>query len=86
MKHAADLLMVMSKEASNNKNPPETRQACKECADWFKAFLAVPVKPKMQRVPFGFSFIALCGMCGEELTSDENTCEHCGSTIAWDKI
>ena len=86
MKTARELLRAMITEANNAQNSPETRQNCRECADWFEAKVLSGTPPKMQRVPFSFTYIAICGECGAPLESDEPDCDKCGCKIAWERI
>lgn len=81
-----DLLSRMIAEANYSANSPETRKNCRECADWLESVVLSGTPPKMQRVPFSFAFVAVCGVCGTTLESDEPECEHCGCKIAWERI
>jgi ribosomal protein L40E len=83
MKQARELLKKMIVEANNVDNPSETRQICRECAEWIEAVILSPTKPKMRRVPFSWFYEAICGRCGAVLTSDEGDCERCGCKIDW---
>ena len=86
MKESKQLLSAMITEANNSANSPETRQNCRECADWFETVVLSGTQPKMQRVPFSFVYVAICGVCGTPLESDDPECEHCGCKIAWNRI
>lgn len=83
MKNAREVLTRMIVEANNVKNPKETREFMKDCADWLESIVTKEVKPVMVRVPFSWYFQAGCGNCGELLTTDEKYCEHCGQAIKW---
>lgn len=86
MKEPKQLLSAMITEANNSENSPETRQNCRECADWLETVVLSGTPPKMQRVPFSFVYVAICGVCGNPLESDEPDCDKCGCKIAWNRI
>ena len=85
-KKAKEHFERMIAEANNAENSRETQQNCRECADWFETVVLLGTPPKMQRVPFSFVYVAICGVCGTPLESDDPECEHCGCKIAWNRI
>lgn len=81
-----ELLSKMWLEANNAANTDETRQNCRECAEWIEAVVLSGVKPKLVPVPFSWFYEAICGCCGKPLETDEKECSECGMTIDWDVI
>lgn len=84
--NARELLSKMLLEANNAANTAETRQNCRECAEWIEKVVLSGTRPKMRRVPFSWFYEAVCGRCNAVLTSDEDTCEQCGCPIDWKGI
>lgn len=77
------LFKKMVVEANNVENSAHTRKVCKECAEWFEKRLTVGVKPKLVRIPFSWTFQAVCGNCDRPLQTDEGSCPECGCKIEW---
>ena len=86
MRQARELLKKMIVEANNVDNPAETRQICRECAEWIEAIVLSGVKPKLVPVPFSWFYEAICGCCGKPLETDDKECSECGMTIDWDVL
>ena len=83
MKKPKDLLSKMLFEANNVENTAETRQNCRDCAEYLETVILSGVKPKLVPVPFSWFYEAHCGMCGSRLETDEDDCSHCGMPIDW---
>lgn len=86
MRNASDLFSRMVAEANNSANAAETRQICRECAEWIETVILSPAPPKLRRVPFSWFYEATCGRCGAILAGDGDECEECGSKIDWKKF
>ena len=70
-------------EANNAKNSEDTREVCREVAEWLEKIVVQGVQPKLVKMPFSWFYETRCGNCGEPLTTDEKFCEHCGRKIDW---
>lgn len=81
-----ELLSKMLTEANNVENTAETRQNCRECAEYLEGIVLSGVKPKLVQVPFSWFYEAICGYCGKPLETDERECSSCGMTIDWDVL
>lgn len=86
MKHAKELLSKMLFEANNVENTAETRQNCREAAEYLERVVLSGVKPKLVPVPFSWFYEAICGCCGKPLETDDKECSECGMTIDWDVL
>ena len=86
MKKPKELLTKMLFEANNSANTAETRQNCRDCADYLETVVLSGVKPKLVPVPFSWFYEAICGFCGSPLETDEHECSKCGMTIDWDVL
>lgn len=86
MKTPKELLTKMLVEANNVENTAETRQNCRDCAEYLEAVVLSGVKPKLVPVPFSWFYEAICGFCGSPLETDEKECSKCGMTIDWDVL
>ena len=81
-----ELLSKMLFEANNAANTAETRQNCRECAEYLERVILSGFKPKLVPVPFSWFYEAQCGFCGARLESDTKECENCGMPIEWDVL
>ena len=86
MKTPKELLSKMLVEANNVENTAETRQNCRDCAEYLEKVVLSGVKPKLVPVPFSWFYEAICGFCGSPLETDERECSKCGMTIDWDVL
>lgn len=86
MKKAVTMLRKMRTEAENIANPPETRENCRECAEWIETIILSAKAPKLRRVPFSWFYEAICGQCNGVLQTDTGDCPYCGNKIDWSKL
>lgn len=86
MKTPKELLSKMLVEANNIENTAETRDNCRDCAEYLETVVLSGVKPKLIQVPFSWFYEAVCGWCGNPLETDERECSKCGMTIDWDVL
>lgn len=86
MKKPKELLSKMLFEANNAANTAETRQNCRDCADYLETVILSGVKPKLVQVPFSWFYEAICGCCGKPLETDDKECSECGMTIDWNVL
>ena len=86
MKKPKELLSKMLTEANNIENTAETRQNCRDCAEYLETVILSGVKPKLVPVPFSWFYEAICGFCGKPLETDDKECSKCGMTIDWDVL
>ena len=86
MKKPKELLSKMLFEANNVANTAETRQNCRDCAEYLETVVLSGVKPKLVQVPFSWFYEAVCGCCGKPLETDDKECSACGMTIDWDVL
>lgn len=83
MKKPKELLSKMLFEANNAANTAETRQNCRDCADYLEAVITKGTQPKLTPIPFSWFYEATCGFCGKPLETDEDNCSRCGTPIDW---
>lgn len=83
MKTPKELLTKMLVEADNIENTAETRQNCRDCAEYLERVVLSGVKPKLVPVPFSWFYEAQCGFCGKRLETDTDYCDGCGMQIDW---
>lgn len=86
MKHAKEMLSKMIVEANNIDNTAETRENCRDCAEWIESVILSPTPPTMRQVPFSWFYEAICGRCGAVLKTEDDTCPKCGGKIDWKRI
>ena len=83
VKKAKEHFERMIAEANTAENSPQTRQNCRECAEWIESVFLSDDRPKLRRVPFSWQYEVVCPSCGEPLCTDEGECLECGKKINW---